>query len=81
MQQVEAVIAVGARACVSFSQTHPSTPNVNSTPTPMQQVEAVIRDRFGNSGLRIFRLLLLKGQLEQKQVDESRLGFWLKCVG
>ncbi|KAG1677915.1 hypothetical protein FOA52_001333 [Chlamydomonas sp. UWO 241] len=36
----------------------------------LKQVEAVIRDRFGGSGLRIFRLLLLKGQLEQKQVAD-----------
>ncbi|GAX83075.1 hypothetical protein CEUSTIGMA_g10501.t1 [Chlamydomonas eustigma] len=36
----------------------------------LKQVEAVIRDRFGSSGLRIFRLLLLRGQLEQKQVTD-----------
>mmetsp|Transcript_28003 Transcript_28003/g.61450 ORF Transcript_28003/g.61450 Transcript_28003/m.61450 type:complete len:586 (+) Transcript_28003:89-1846(+) len=36
----------------------------------LKQIEAVIRDRFGVSGLRIFRLLLLKGQLEQKQIAD-----------
>jgi len=36
----------------------------------LKQVESVIRDRFGGPGLRVFRLLLLKGQLEQKQVAD-----------
>ena len=32
--------------------------------------------RFGASGLRIFRLLLLRGQLEQKQVIPGGKGQW-----
>eukprot|EP00210_Caulerpa_lentillifera_P008163 g7796.t1 len=34
------------------------------------QLETSIRDRFGRKGLRIFRLLLFKRQLEQKQIAD-----------
>lgn len=34
------------------------------------QVEAVVRERFGGPACRIFRLLLLKRNLEQKQIAE-----------
>lgn len=34
----------------------------------LKQVEAVVKCKFGVEGLRIFRLLALRGQLEQKQV-------------
>ncbi len=34
------------------------------------QIEAIIRERFGVPACRIFRLLLLKSNLEQKQVSE-----------
>ena len=33
----------------------------------MQETEAVIQQRFGVTGLRLFRLLYLHRQLEQKQ--------------
>lgn len=36
----------------------------------LKQLQAVIRDKFGVPGLRIFRLLLIRGQLESKQVAE-----------
>lgn len=36
----------------------------------LKQLEAVVRDRFGVPALRIFRLLLLRGQLEQKQISD-----------
>jgi DNA-directed RNA polymerase III subunit RPC3 len=36
----------------------------------LKQLQAVARDKFGVPGLRIFRLLLIRGQLESKQVAE-----------
>lgn len=36
----------------------------------LKQVEAVVKCKFGVEGLRIFRLLALRGQLEQKQVAD-----------
>lgn len=36
-------------------------------------MEAVIRQRFGAHGLRVFRLLLLHPQLEQKQIAEKAM--------
>ncbi len=39
----------------------------------LKQVEAVVKCKFGVEGLRIFRLLALRGQLEQKQVGENRV--------
>lgn len=38
-----------------------------------QEMEAVIRQRFGAHGLRVFRLLLLHPQLEQKQIAEKAM--------
>jgi hypothetical protein len=37
------------------------------------QVDAVVRERFGGPACRIFRLLLLKRQLEQKQIAEMAM--------
>ncbi|KAL3143158.1 hypothetical protein ABBQ38_002018 [Trebouxia sp. C0009 RCD-2024] len=37
------------------------------------EMEAVIRQRFGAHGLRVFRLLLLHPQLEQKQIAEKAM--------
>lgn len=37
------------------------------------QIDAVVRERFGDEGCRIFRLLLLKRQLEQKHVADSAM--------
>jgi len=39
----------------------------------MKEVEAVVRERFGGQACRIFRLLLLKRQLEQKQIAEMAM--------
>ncbi|CAH1796174.1 unnamed protein product [Owenia fusiformis] len=36
-------------------------------------IECVVRERFGSKSLRIFRLLLMKKQLEQKQIEEFAL--------
>jgi DNA-directed RNA polymerase III subunit RPC3 len=36
-------------------------------------VDAVVRERFGGPACRIFRLLLLKRQLEQKQIAEMAM--------
>lgn len=36
-------------------------------------LESVVRERFGSKPLRIFRLLLLKQLLEQKQVSDMAL--------
>ena len=36
----------------------------------LKEIQAVVRDKFGVPGLRIFRLLLLRGQLEAKQVSD-----------
>lgn len=36
----------------------------------LKQLEAVVKERFSVPGLRIFRLLLLRGQLEQKQIAD-----------
>lgn len=33
-------------------------------------IESIVRERFGNKCLRVFRLLLLKKTLEQKQVAD-----------
>ena len=42
--------------------------------TSRTQVDAVVRERFGEAACRIFRLVLLKRQLEQKQIaDEAML--------
>lgn len=38
-----------------------------------QEMEAVIRQRFGAHGLRLFRLLLLHPHLEQKQIAEKAM--------
>jgi DNA-directed RNA polymerase III subunit RPC3 len=37
------------------------------------QIDAVVRERFGDEACRVFRLLLLKRQLEQKQVADSAM--------
>ena len=34
----------------------------------MKQIEGVLKGRFDVAGLRVFRILMLHGQLEQKQV-------------
>ncbi|KAK9828834.1 hypothetical protein WJX72_002313 [[Myrmecia] bisecta] len=39
----------------------------------VKEVEAVVRERFGALGLRVFRLLLLSGQLEQKQIADQAM--------
>lgn len=39
----------------------------------VQETEAVMKQRFGGPGLRVFRLLLLHRQLEQKQVAEKAM--------
>lgn len=39
----------------------------------MKEVEAIVRERFGGPACRIFRLLLLKRQLEQKQIAEMAM--------
>ncbi len=36
-------------------------------------IESVVRERFGSKALRIFRLLILKKALEQKQVVEMAM--------
>jgi len=36
-------------------------------------LECVVRERYGSKALRIFRLLLLKRLLDQKQVEESAM--------
>ena len=36
-------------------------------------IESVVRERFGNKCLRVFRLLLLKKTLEQKQVADQAM--------
>ncbi|GIL79813.1 hypothetical protein Vretimale_12430 [Volvox reticuliferus] len=36
----------------------------------LKQVEAVVKSRFDIAGLRVFRLLALRGQLEQKQIAD-----------
>lgn len=38
----------------------------------LKSLEAVVRDRFSQGGMRIFRMLMERGQLEQKQVCEHR---------
>jgi len=38
-----------------------------------EQLEAVVRERFGGPACRIFRLLLLKHNLEQKQIAEMAM--------
>ncbi|KAK3241678.1 hypothetical protein CYMTET_48583 [Cymbomonas tetramitiformis] len=38
-----------------------------------KQVEGVIRDRFGGPACRIYRLLFLKRQLEQKQISDMAM--------
>ncbi len=38
-----------------------------------QETDAVIRQRFGVHGLRLFRLLYLHRQLEQKQIAEQAM--------
>lgn len=39
----------------------------------VQETEAVTRQRFGVQGLRVFRLLYLHRQLEQKQIAEMAM--------
>jgi len=39
----------------------------------MKEIEAVVRERFGGPACRIFRLLLLKRNLEQKQIAEMAM--------
>ncbi|GBG60526.1 hypothetical protein CBR_g5701 [Chara braunii] len=39
----------------------------------MQELEGIIANRFGLSGCRVFRLLLMKKQLEQKQIAEMAM--------
>eukprot|EP00238_Polyblepharides_amylifera_P008931 CAMPEP_0196580510 /NCGR_PEP_ID=MMETSP1081-20130531/28923_1 /TAXON_ID=36882 /ORGANISM="Pyramimonas amylifera, Strain CCMP720" /LENGTH=507 /DNA_ID=CAMNT_0041900391 /DNA_START=167 /DNA_END=1690 /DNA_ORIENTATION=- len=39
----------------------------------LKEVEGAVRDRFGASACRIFRLLTLKRQLEQKQIAEMSM--------
>jgi len=39
----------------------------------IKTLEAVARDRFGQPGMRIFKMLMMKGQLEQKQVAEMAM--------
>mmetsp|Transcript_15599 Transcript_15599/g.37801 ORF Transcript_15599/g.37801 Transcript_15599/m.37801 type:complete len:341 (-) Transcript_15599:5529-6551(-) len=39
----------------------------------IKEVEAVVRERFGGPACRIFRLLLLKRNLEQKQIAEMAM--------
>lgn len=57
-----------ARACRSVIE----TPLL--TRRRVLQVDAVVRERFGEPACRIFRLVLLKRQLEQKQIaDEAML--------
>jgi len=57
-----------ARACRSVIE----TPLL--THCRVLQVDAVVRERFGEPACRIFRLVLLKRQLEQKQIaDEAML--------
>ncbi len=36
-------------------------------------IESVVRERFGSKPLRLFRLLLLKRHLEQKQLSDMAL--------
>ncbi|KAK9864804.1 hypothetical protein WJX84_000731 [Apatococcus fuscideae] len=42
--------------------------------TRLKAMEAIVRQRFGRLGLRIWRVLLLTGQLEQKSIKELALG-------
>ena len=44
--------------------------DVDIQPFIFLQVEAVILQRFGSTACRIFRLLLLKNNLEQRQVAD-----------
>ena len=39
----------------------------------MKEVEAVVKERWGGQACRIFRLLLVKRQLEQKQIAEMAM--------
>ena len=51
--------------CAAFAKCRRAAP---------MQVDAVVRERFGEPACRIFRLVLLKRQLEQKQIaDEAML--------
>ena len=36
-------------------------------------IECIVKERFGSKALRVFRLLLLKKMLEQKQVPEKAM--------
>jgi hypothetical protein len=49
-------------------------------------VESVVQEKFGPLGLRIFRLLIMKKQLEQKQVGDMamvplKVGEWDLEIG
>ncbi|GFH06520.1 predicted protein [Haematococcus lacustris] len=39
----------------------------------LKHLEAVAKEKFGEMGVRIFRMLLLRGQLEQKQVSDCAM--------
>lgn len=39
----------------------------------MKEVEGVVKERWGGPACRIFRLLLVKRQLEQKQIAEMAM--------
>ena len=39
----------------------------------IKEIEAIVRERFGGPACRIFRLLLLKRNLEQKQIAEMAM--------
>ena len=53
---------------------HRTLVDVHPSDSPARpQIDAVVRERFGDEACRVFRLLLLKRQLEQKQVADSAM--------
>ncbi|CAI5981791.1 unnamed protein product [Closterium sp. NIES-64] len=56
----------------AFSHSMPHFSNLSTSPVPLlvTQVEAIVSQRFGPSACRLFRLLLSKNCLEQKQAAE-----------
>ena len=74
---VDRIASVGTLfLCFSFFSILPSSSSdyKKSSERMCQAVlESVVRERFGSKPLRLFRLLLLKKHLEQKQISDTAL--------
>jgi len=61
------------RTVMAFMESIDLKMKKNNYARSTNKIESIVQQRFGDLSLRIFRLLRMKKQLEQKQVSHSPL--------